>query len=199
MWLGVCFGRTLDHAGALKYSNDRPVFIVSRKSAQAHPGVHARMLRDGWDRRPGMRIILGRWCGPPQLALHSSIPLPSGVCSHSKHTITLCVCPLQALPPHGAAEAETSTAQTKLHGGTGRRRSGSWAGSLMASFSTPTRSTMRTCGAQPLPGLSNYRAGCPQINCCMQACVCTLQHTKLSLRAVILLQPFISFCASSHG
>jgi len=29
---------------------------------QAHPGVHARMLRDGWDKRPGVRVVFGRWC-----------------------------------------------------------------------------------------------------------------------------------------
>ena len=40
---------------------------MGRMSAQAHPGVHARMLRNGWDKRPGVRIIFGRWCGPPCL------------------------------------------------------------------------------------------------------------------------------------
>ncbi|KAK9830600.1 hypothetical protein WJX81_003470 [Elliptochloris bilobata] len=28
---------------------------------EAHPGVHARMLRDGWHKRPGVRIVFGRW------------------------------------------------------------------------------------------------------------------------------------------
>jgi protein arginine N-methyltransferase 2 len=28
---------------------------------EAHPDVHARMLALGWDRRPGVRILRGRW------------------------------------------------------------------------------------------------------------------------------------------
>ena len=28
---------------------------------EAHPDVHARMLEQGWDKRPGVRIIFARW------------------------------------------------------------------------------------------------------------------------------------------
>jgi protein arginine N-methyltransferase 2 len=28
---------------------------------EAHPDVHARMLELGWDRRPGVKIVFGRW------------------------------------------------------------------------------------------------------------------------------------------
>ena len=28
---------------------------------EAHPDVHRRMLQQGWDRRPGVRIIFARW------------------------------------------------------------------------------------------------------------------------------------------
>ena len=28
---------------------------------EAHPAVHARMVRDGWTARPGVRVLFGRW------------------------------------------------------------------------------------------------------------------------------------------
>ena len=28
---------------------------------EAHPGVHARMIEDGWDKKPGVRVEFGRW------------------------------------------------------------------------------------------------------------------------------------------
>ena len=79
IWWGVCHEPALGHAGSLKCSNERPSFTVGHKSAQAHPGVHARMLRGGWDKRPGVRIIFGRWCDPPQHAQRSSVPFSEGL------------------------------------------------------------------------------------------------------------------------
>jgi protein arginine N-methyltransferase 2 len=28
---------------------------------EAHPGVYKKMLADGWDKKPGVRILFGRW------------------------------------------------------------------------------------------------------------------------------------------
>ena len=28
---------------------------------EAHPQIHARMIDEGWDRRPGVRVLCGRW------------------------------------------------------------------------------------------------------------------------------------------
>jgi len=28
---------------------------------EAHPQVYAKMLADGWDKKPGVRILFGRW------------------------------------------------------------------------------------------------------------------------------------------
>lgn len=65
---------------------------------QAHPGVHARMLRDGWDKRPGVRIIFGRWCGLPQHAQHHmSIFSELRFCPQSTHTVASRMSPLHAL------------------------------------------------------------------------------------------------------
>ncbi|CAK0737367.1 hypothetical protein CVIRNUC_000900 [Coccomyxa viridis] len=33
----------------------------SHTIVEAHPDVHARMLQQGWDRKPGVRILFGRW------------------------------------------------------------------------------------------------------------------------------------------
>jgi len=44
---------------------------------QAHPGVHARMLRDGWDKRPGVRVVFGRWCGHDKRHMALSCETPS--------------------------------------------------------------------------------------------------------------------------
>ena len=33
----------------------------SHTIVEAHPDVHARMLQQGWDRKPGVRILIGRW------------------------------------------------------------------------------------------------------------------------------------------
>jgi protein arginine N-methyltransferase 2 len=33
----------------------------SHTIVEAHPDVHARMLALGWDKRPGVRIVFGRW------------------------------------------------------------------------------------------------------------------------------------------
>ena len=33
----------------------------SHTIVEAHPDVHARMLQQGWDRKPRVRILFGRW------------------------------------------------------------------------------------------------------------------------------------------
>lgn len=33
----------------------------SHTIVEAHPDIHARMLRDGWGDKPGVRIVFGRW------------------------------------------------------------------------------------------------------------------------------------------
>lgn len=43
---------------------------------EAHPDVYAHMLSRGWDRKPGVRILFGRWqdvLGQLQLATYDGI------------------------------------------------------------------------------------------------------------------------------
>ena len=53
--LNVGFGMGIVDA-AIQRRSPRTHTIV-----EAHPGVHARMLADGWGERPGVRVVLGRW------------------------------------------------------------------------------------------------------------------------------------------
>jgi protein arginine N-methyltransferase 2 len=34
---------------------------ASHTIIEAHPDVHAHMLAQGWDKKPGVRILFGRW------------------------------------------------------------------------------------------------------------------------------------------
>ena len=46
----------------------------SHTIVEAHPQVHARMLARGWDTKPGVRIVFGRWQDVlPQLGRYDGI------------------------------------------------------------------------------------------------------------------------------
>jgi protein arginine N-methyltransferase 2 len=46
----------------------------SHTIVEAHPDVYARMLAQGWDKRPGVRIVFGRWQDVlPQLGQYDGI------------------------------------------------------------------------------------------------------------------------------
>ena len=56
------------HPGLMQSAHARcmPQAIQRRRPrshtiVEAHPDVHARMLQQGWDRKPGVRILFGRW------------------------------------------------------------------------------------------------------------------------------------------
>ncbi|KMS93494.1 hypothetical protein BVRB_030910, partial [Beta vulgaris subsp. vulgaris] len=41
---------------------------------EAHPDVYARMIEQGWDKRPGVRVLFGRWQDVlPQLESYDAI------------------------------------------------------------------------------------------------------------------------------
>eukprot|EP00884_Botryococcus_braunii_P018060 jgi/Botrbrau1/4938/Bobra.0122s0020.1 len=66
--LNVGFGLGLVDQ-AIQQRNPRSHTIV-----EAHPDVYARMLRDGWHERPGVRILYGRWQDVlPQLGQYDGI------------------------------------------------------------------------------------------------------------------------------
>lgn len=53
--LNVGFGLGLIDDAIQSYKPARHTII------EAHPDVHAKMLRDGWDKKPGVTILFGRW------------------------------------------------------------------------------------------------------------------------------------------
>jgi hypothetical protein len=147
--------------------------------AQAHPGVHARMLRDGWDKRPGVRVIFGRWCARDRrrmvLACGSCITAAcmAALIGHLVAAEALCAtgrfkqlaggvpcscwsCQRWIIDAGTGVHAAQRTRQP-ASSRAGRTPSASSGGSLTASSSTPTQSSMRTCGA----GCPDPAGGCP--------------------------------------
>ena len=68
--LNVGFGMGLiDEAIQRRFeANDK---LVSHTIIEAHPEVYAKMLKDGWDKKKGVKILFGRW----QVRGHCAIAL----------------------------------------------------------------------------------------------------------------------------
>jgi protein arginine N-methyltransferase 2 len=53
--MNVGFGLGIVDAALQQYEPSLHIII------EAHPGVHAKMLADGWDKKPGVRVEFGKW------------------------------------------------------------------------------------------------------------------------------------------
>lgn len=53
--MNVGFGLGIIDTALQTYMPDLHIII------EAHPGVHAKMLADGWDKKPGVRVEFGKW------------------------------------------------------------------------------------------------------------------------------------------
>lgn len=110
--LNIGFGLGLVDA-AIQKRNPRTHTII-----EAHPQVHAKMLELGWDKKPGVRIVFGRW----QDVMDQLGQYDGGICF--------------------LAGRNGSNLPLQLRA---RLIAPSWCLVVQASSSTPTRSTMRTC------------------------------------------------------